>query len=368
MPRSGSRDNAGAEQVESTTRTLLVTSRGSAGDEGQRVLELLAGSGIEAEICSPDDVEQRPRSVRPGFFKRFLFDLRYLRLIVRLLPHFNILHIFCGSGRTMARFVFPAVLIGKFFGKRVILDYRSPLLLYRRAGRSTLLARMWRLCDRVVVPSVYLEQLVKSLGGRAVYQQPLLHLKDIQPRVLTRLQPQMVVCADLEREHNVACAIRAFDLVKRKYPRTEMSIVGRGSQQMGLENLVASRRLHGVCFVDDRGNHKRHEALAAADLYINCSSVDCLSEATIEAFAGGLPVVTTPTGGGSEIWRDRRDVMRVTFNDHVGMADRIIELIEDPALTEKLSRRSREIADRLLQISSKSSYSGLYRDLGHQSY
>ncbi|MEW6411673.1 MAG: glycosyltransferase family 4 protein [Candidatus Zixiibacteriota bacterium] len=344
---------------------LLVGGRGSVGGEMEMVELVLSSLRQRVGVCLPLDVPEAGLATGSvaGFLRRVYAQVKYLRKIVARVSRFRVLHVFCGYGESLVLFLVPVILIGRFFGKQVILDYQSPVGLYRRIGRSRLLPRLWRVCDRVVVPSVYLQQLVNSFGGRAFYQQPLLHVGNIVPRVVSRVQPHLAVCTDLEREHNVACAIRAFELVKRKYPRTELTIVGVGRQRRGLESFVLGRKLNGVHFVDGSGYRERQKVLASADVYVNCSSVDFLSAATIEAFASGLPVVSTPCGGGGDVWRDRRDIMRVDFNHHTGVADRIIELVEDPALTEMLSRRSVEIADRLIQKAGEGGYSSLYRDL-----
>lgn len=344
---------------------LLVGGRGFGVRETEMVQQILLGFQQRVGVCVLSDTAEVKHNGGSygGVLRRLYSDIKYLRKMIAWVSRYRVVHVFCGYRESLISFVIPAVLIGRFFGKKVVLDYRSPLGLYRRVGRSRLLARLWRICDSVVVPSVYLQQLVNSLGGRAFYQQPLLHMESIKPRVLSRLQPHLVVCADLEREHNIACAIRAFELVKRKYPRTELSIVGRGRQRRGLESFVSGRKLNGVHFIDGSGYRERQDVIASADVYVNCSSVDFLSAATIEAFAFGLPVVSTPCGGGGDVWRDHRDILRVDFNHHAGLADRIIELIEDPTLTEKLSRRSVEIAERLIKSADSGGYSTLYRDL-----
>jgi glycosyltransferase involved in cell wall biosynthesis len=59
----------------------------------------------------------------------------------------------------------------------------------------------------------------------------------------------------------------------------------------------------------------------------------------IEAMAAGLPVVTTPAGGGEEVVGDAGFV--VPFDSPVELAQRIRLLHEDRQLLEKLSARAR---------------------------
>ena len=100
-----------------------------------------------------------------------------------------------------------------------------------------------------------------------------------------------------------------------------------------------------------------------SELYVNCSTIDYLSTETVEAMAHGLPVLTTPVSGTGEPLRSRENMILLSYNDQVGLADRIIELVEDPQLTEKLSRNARLAAQKLDLDSAREDWSRLYRRL-----
>ncbi|UCC45019.1 MAG: glycosyltransferase family 4 protein, partial [Candidatus Zixiibacteriota bacterium] len=274
----------------------------------------------------------------------FLTNVVFIRNLVRRLSGINILHVVHPAHMSGRSWPVVLVMVGRFFGRKVILDYSGPLVLSRLAGKSALVQKIWRLCDLILVPSKYQEQLINMLGGRAYYRHPPVLPSKIASRVIDRVQPRLLVVSDLEREHNVACAVRAFKLVKQKYPRTELIIVGSGQQRGALEDLVGRERTAGVSFTGELSEENRRRQFENSDIFINCSMVDYLSGATLEALAYGLPVLTTPLGGGLGLFRDRDNIVQLSYSNSVALAERIIELVEDPRLVERLSRRSRETA------------------------
>ena len=69
-----------------------------------------------------------------------------------------------------------------------------------------------------------------------------------------------------------------------------------------------------------------------ADIYLNSSRVDNQPVSIIEAFACGLPVVSTAVGGIPYMTRDGEDAMLAPDNDHAQLAAHMITLLQDGAL------------------------------------
>lgn len=293
--------------------------------------------------------------------ERAVETIRFFRRLFHSLMAFEVLYLCYLPVASLALVIVPAILLAKFLGKKVVLDYRSPVLLNRIGSRAFLYQRLWKLCDRVMVPTPYQRAFVSSIGGRADYLPPIASLKNVSAKVIRSLQPRILIVSELEREYNVACAIRAFRLVKQKYPRAELVIIGSGAQQPALERMVQSDKIQGVTFTGDLIGERRRQHYLGAELFLNCSTVDHLSSAMIEAFAFGLPVLTTPIAGVADVFPGGGSVILLTYNDHVGLADKVIRLIEEPELTEKLSRGAPEAAERYSVWASHQRSRGLYR-------
>jgi glycosyltransferase involved in cell wall biosynthesis len=105
--------------------------------------------------------------------------------------------------------------------------------------------------------------------------------------------------------------------------------------------MVATKRIHGVSFAGRLNLIELAARLSQADLYVNASTIDCLPYSLPAALMVGLPVVTTPAGGISEIVVDNVNGLIVRPNDPGGLADRIIRLVESPALVSRLSQQAK---------------------------
>ena len=53
-----------------------------------------------------------------------------------------------------------------------------------------------------------------------------------------------------EKHSNLNCALKAFKLVKMKYPRAEMTIIGSGSQHLYIQRFIENNQILGVELID----------------------------------------------------------------------------------------------------------------------
>jgi phenylacetate-CoA ligase len=119
-------------------------------------------------------------------------------------------------------------------------------------------------------------------------------------------------------------------------------IIGDGPQREGLEWLVESERTLGVTFTGQVSHDEVASQFAKSDIYLNSSTLDGLPLSLLEALSAGLPVVSTKVGEIPAIIQERVNGLLVENADPIVLADRIIELVEKPALVEKLSANSRQ--------------------------
>src|SRR3954462_1202026 len=83
----------------------------------------------------------------------------------------------------------------------------------------------------------------------------------------------------------------------------------------------------------------------------------------LEAFASGCAVVATNAGGVPAILADRVHGLLVGCNDHEAAAARVLDLLEDPSLAERLTTAARESCAQYLWTSVRSRWVSLYRSM-----
>jgi glycosyltransferase involved in cell wall biosynthesis len=112
--------------------------------------------------------------------------------------------------------------------------------------------------------------------------------------------------------------------------------VGDGNRRDTLQALVAKRKIEGVEFVGAVLHHEMGEWFDRADILVNSSRIDNMPHCLIEAFAAGMPVVTTPSGGIPHIVQDGRNGLHVPLDNPHAMAVAVLRLLGEPELAQRL--------------------------------
>jgi glycosyltransferase involved in cell wall biosynthesis len=130
--------------------------------------------------------------------------------------------------------------------------------------------------------------------------------------------------------YNVACVLRAFDRVQARYPEATLTIVGGGSEEAALRNLAQLLNLRGVMFAGRVAPSEISWDYAGADLYVQTPRIDNMPLSVLEAFASGLPVVSTAVGGVPAILTHGVHGLLAPDNDDRAVAAHILALLASP--------------------------------------
>jgi L-malate glycosyltransferase len=122
--------------------------------------------------------------------------------------------------------------------------------------------------------------------------------------------------------------IAAFAAAAQRDPRLRLCIVGEGTEQSALADLIRAAHL------DTRAQLLGHREDVAALLpgfavYVNSSITEGISLTILEAMAGERPVVATAVGGTPEIVEDGETGLLRPARDAAALADAIHQLAAD---------------------------------------
>lgn len=169
----------------------------------------------------------------------------------------------------------------------------------------------------------------------------------------------LTVCR-LEREKDLETAIKAFDLVAKKYTDVIFTIVGDGSIKESLEFLVKSMNLENrIKFEGWKENTE--EYYRKADIYFSTSLYEGYGVSMVEAGFFGLPLVISDTGVANDIFKDGESAFVCKQEDVECFADRLIKLISDEELRKKMGEEARN--STLKNILSREDYYTKYREI-----
>ncbi len=309
----------------------------------------------------------------PGVLGK-LQSIKYVRTLVTTLfywatlllrvPRYDIVHVFSASYYSYMLSAMPAVLIGKLYGKKTILNYRSGeaedhLQNWRWSGIPTL-----RQADVIVVPSGYLVDVFARFGLRARAIHNIVELDRFHFRERRPLRPVFLTSRLLEPLYNVHCVLRAFALIQRRYPEASLTVAGEGFQRAELEALARELDLRQTEFIGRVPFEQMPEMYDSADIYLTATDLDNMPSSITECLASGLPVVTTDAGGIPYIVTHEETALIVPRNDPEAMAASALRLLEDDELAASIARRAREHCRKFSWPSVQSEWLKLYRELG----
>lgn len=278
---------------------------------------------------------------RVKFVRTVVTSVAYVASLLARVRGADVVHAFSASYWSYLLAPVPAMLVGRLYGKAVVLNYHS--------GEADDHLARWRsaklfagLAHRIVVPSGYLEDVFARHGLQASAVYNFIEAERIPHRSRGALRPRFLSNRNLEGLYNVACTIRAFARIQARVPEAELVVAGDGSERGALERLVAALGLRQVQFLGRVAPEAMPKLYDAADVYLNSPDIDNMPSSILEAYAAGLPVVTTDAGGIPYLVRHDSTGLMVPIGDDAALAEQALRLLGDAALVERLTQRARQ--------------------------
>jgi glycosyltransferase involved in cell wall biosynthesis len=338
------------------------------GGQSVQAHQLLAGwagdADVEAWLVPINPVPPRPIRplVRVKYLRTLATQAAYWPLLVSELRRADVVHVFSASYTSFLLSPLPAMLVGRWLNRPVLLNYHSgeaPDHLRRSSVARAALAAV----DRIVVPSRFLSEVFATFGLDAEIIPNVVDRSRFAFRLRDPLRPRFISTRNLEPMYNVGCTIRAFGLVQQRYPDATLTIVGAGSQEGALDEETARLGIRGVRFV----GRVPPDAIAAlysdADIYLQSPDIDNMPLSVLEAFASGLPVVSTRAGGVPALVADGVNGLLVPMNDERALAGCALRLLEEPGLARSLSIAAHSATDAYDWNSVRAAWLSAYRGL-----
>lgn len=319
------------------TRVCLVAPRWMTGGQAVEAQSLVHGfandptTRIELVAIDPriPDVIARLRGLRTLVrLPRFCFSL------VRALLRADVVHVFTAAFSPFLLTTTPAVLLGRLLGKPVILNYRDGRA--REHLKFRPVRWILRRATVLVFPSEFLREVFAEFGLHGEVVPNVVDAERFVYRPRIPLRPILLSSRLLEELYAVENTILAHEELRRSVPEARLLIVGDGDRRASLEALVRDRGIGGVEFHGRVAHQDMGAWFDRADILVNSSRIDNMPHCLIEAFAAGMPVVTTPSGGIPHIVENERNGLLVPCDQPRAMAEAIQRLLGDPPLVRTL--------------------------------
>lgn len=332
--------------------------------QAQALATELRDSGHEVTWI-PVDV-RFPRGLRwirrVPYARTLLNEALYLPSLLRI-GGADVVHVFSASYWSFLLAPTPAILAANLLRKPVVLHYHSGeaddhLSHWRRS-----VAPLMRMVDEIVVPSAYLQRVFSSHGYHARVIPNLIDTSQFHFRERAALRPRLLSVRNLESYYQVENTITAFAQVKQRFPDATLTIAGHGSHEHRLRQLAAQLRISDIRFLGRVEPAALPAIYDASDIFVNSSVVDNQPVSILEAFASGLPVISTPTGDIAAMLRGGEAGLLVEANAPAAMANAITRLLEEPGLSLRITRSAHEEVGRYTSRLIREQWTSLYARL-----
>ena len=303
---------------------------------------------VEAWLVPIDPVPRSPfdRLLRVKYLRTIVTQLCYWPRLLAQVARADVVHVFSASYTSFLLAPLPAVLVARLLGRPIVLNYHSgeaPDHL-RRSRLARLVLRRWVHVN--AVPSAFLREVLERFAIAAHVVPNTIDLKRFSYRVRDPLGPHLLSTRNLEPIYNVACTLRAFARIQARHPRATLTLVGAGSQETSLRALARELGLRGVTFAGRIQPSDMPRYYDAADIYVQTPDVDNMPLSLLEAFASGLPAVSTAVGGVPAILAHGEQGLFAPAGKDDAVAAQIETLLDAPSYARQLAAAAHDSCSR----------------------
>jgi glycosyltransferase involved in cell wall biosynthesis len=320
--------------------------------------QLLGGQEVQADLLvrcwQPDselDVVFVPNNPEFPRWLRPVEDVPYVRTLVRF-PFYlialwrattdsEIVHAFSAAHSSFLLAPVPAWIVARLRRKKTLINYHSRLAA-EHLRKSGIARRILSRTDRIVVPSEFLVGVFRDFGIEAIAIPNVVDLTQFVYRHRVPIRPLLLCTRNFDRYCGVDIVVRAFAKVKEAIPEARLVLAGKGKEEGAIRNLVRDLDLGDVEFTGAIARDKVAGLYARAHIFVNGSRSDNMPVSILEAFACGLPVVTTAAGGIPHVVKDGVTGLLCDPEDGDALARNVIRVVNDQHLASTLSHNAHE--------------------------
>jgi glycosyltransferase involved in cell wall biosynthesis len=344
-------------------------------------LDILGGQSVQAarlleRLQSEPGLEMSFVAVNPrlpgvlGYLQKIKYvrtvvtSIAYIATLLWKVPHYDVLHIFSASYWSFLLAPTPAILIGRLYGRKTVLNYHSGEA-EDHLSRWPSAVKTLRLADKIVVPSNYLVGVLAKwdFSTQAIFN--FVDFSRFRFRERNPLRPVFLSNRNMMPMYNVGVILRAFGLIQKRYPDAVLTVAGDGPERPMLEELARELHSGNTTFTGQVSNAEMPGLYDAADIYLNSSEIDNMPLSIIEAYACGTPVVTTDAGGIPYMLKHEGTGLLVPQRNPEALAAAALRLLDEPDLAASIVANALAECRQYTWEATRQQWVDLYTGLAH---
>lgn len=183
-------------------------------------------------------------------------------------------------------------------------------------------------------------------GEKAVIPNPI--KENLPERYLGVRRHEIVNFCRMSSQKNIPLLIDAFEILLQDHPDYTLRVYGEGPEKDNLKAYIKERHLEDKAYIEEFASDI-HNRIKDAAMFVSTSDFEGLSNSMLEAMAIGLPTVCTDCdGGGARMMiEDHVNGLLVPKGDKQAVYHAMKEIVEDEALSDRLSKNAEKIKIKL---------------------
>lgn len=276
-----------------------------------------------------------------GRFGKLWYLIKSFITYLFLLPFYDLVHIHTSEPPSALR---KCLFMGwaKIWNKKVIVHFHafSPdttirskyrniyKYLFDKADVVIVLSNLWR---DYVNEVFHLEHKVKVVYNPCT--------TDISDKQYSK-RKQILYAGTINARKGYADMIKAFALIAKEYPDWQIVFAGNGEIDKGKALAEKLGIAEQTIFLGWINGESKDKAFKETSIFCLPSYAEGFPMAVLDAWAYGLPVITTPVGGIPDIAKDGENLLLFNPGDTKALARQMKKLITDTDLRESISKQS----------------------------
>lgn len=270
------------------------------------------------------------------------FPIILFRLFVNIYKS-DVIHIFSICGLYFYVVVTPAVLIAKFFNKKIIINYHAGYFYsFYESSIKFIVRNILRMADYITTPLFHLKNEFALIGISIIAIENLVDLSDFSYKERLSYNPKFISTRHLRYVYGNDVVLKAFKIILEKYSSASLIIAGDGDQREELEKIVKENNLQkNVYFTGYIDKNKLLHYYENSDILLNGSRRDNMPISILEAFASGLPVVSTNPMGIPSFVINGHNGLLSDVDDYEMLAINSIKILNNFNIGKKLANNAK---------------------------
>ena len=283
--------------------------------------------------------------------KIWFFTRSFFLFIIKI-PFYSIVHIHLSEPPSAFRkSIF--LNIAKLFDKIIIVHFHSFSTKTTIDGSSqNLYHKLFLSSDKIIVLSNQWKSWIIQKWPELTDKIEVLY----NPCPLVSLDSHQIItktilyAGALNARKGYADLIRSFAMIADKNKEWKLVFAGNGELVKARQLVVELNIQNQVVFKGWVSGKEKNEIFQNASIFCLPSYAEGFPMAVLEAWAYGIPVITTPVGGLPDILIDGGNALVIKPGDLMGISSAAEKLIGDESLRKRLSEESLKLSNTIFSL------------------